>query len=952
MSRNRVYFGAAGPAGVISNHRFRDGADPHGFRHVSLTSRHDGPILGFVEGRHPFRAGGSGSRIALSRATVPALSPAACGSSSMRRDAANLASALACPDRRSGLLPKALAASAGTLMLVVGLWSTPPVHAQETQIIRPGSMAVSGFPGTYIPKPEEGLPPGVDPVDEVFIDPTRASLRIFDVSTLGGPLAGQLVKTPPPFEVLSGQIGQVFGLTYDDGIRDGQPSGVPNLYAAATSLHGIQIVTPDADGDGRPERRRRGAPDARFMPGQFAEDNAGSPGAIWEIDGLTGALALFATIRTNSGPGIGDIAFDKAHRQFFASDLDTGLIHRIDAGGKLIDTFDHGLDGRPAHGLDTVADDGTLMNIRSPAFDSENAGTWGYTQDARRIWAVQVHDGRLYYSVGEKAEIWSVGIAGDGSFAGDPRWELTVKADQDLAVTDISFDNRGFMYLAQRGQIDNRYDYSRFADSGAGAVLRYGREDPDDPATESAWVAAPQDYAVGFPAGYRQSAGGIDLQYGYDAKGNIDFNACADTIAKTGDKLRESATLADRLLAGGPLAVDGVQLTPIALVRPQNEPPFGSAFVDFDGFYDDPDAEGHVGDVEVWHPCEGRAGYAEPTRDTQQPLYPLEDTPPFITVVKTGDDECRPGRHCSFTITIANEGDGAFSGPMRIGDAMEVDGLGRLEGVAIASVNPPFKCAQEPSTLPFSCVATLSLAAGKSETHQVVVMLPDDSRLGNREGELHGRNCVAVVRPGTPVILGPNQLPAENGTGNANGRRHRAYSCHPFRIIHHKPQCSDGWVMNDAGRCVCPQGTESGRRGCYKPKPPKHECKLLPGQIRTESGECVCPKGTELGRRGCYKPKPPQHECKLLPGQIRTKSGKCVCPRGTLLQRGRCVEVPPKPVCERGEILHRGQCVTMERLEPQFVPGIVINPGILLDIPLGREPHGDRHRQPRGNRQQ
>ncbi|TIS02721.1 MAG: hypothetical protein E5X09_23150, partial [Mesorhizobium sp.] len=127
---------------------------------------------------------------------------------------------------------------------------------------------------------------------------------------------------------------------------------------------------------------------------------------------------------TNSGPGIGNLAFDPTHREFFASDLDTGLIHRIDIEGNLIDSFDHGVAGRPAHGLAPVADDGAVMDIHDTAFDSEDPRTWGYTQDARRVWAVAYHGGRLYYSVGEKAEIWSVGIASDGGFGRDPRWEL------------------------------------------------------------------------------------------------------------------------------------------------------------------------------------------------------------------------------------------------------------------------------------------------------------------------------------------------------------------------------------------------------------------------------------------------------------------------------------------------------------------------------------------------
>ncbi|WP_411970689.1 hypothetical protein [Mesorhizobium sp. CA14] len=533
---------------------------------------------------------------------------------------------------RGRRLSRAIATSSGILAfaLSAGLWLGGAAKAQEAQIIHPGSMAVTGFPGTTIPDFDQGLPPGADPVDETFIDTSRASLRIFDVSHLGGPASGQLVNTRPPFEVTAGQIGEVFGLTYDDGVRDGVPSGAPNLYAAATSLHGIEIVTPDADSDGRPERQRRGAAGATFMDGQFGTENGGGPGTIWKIDGITGAVSKFADIDTNSGPGIGNLAFDPTHREFFASDLDTGLIHRIDIEGNLIDSFDHGVAGRPVHGLAPVADDGAVMDIQAAAFDSEHPETWGYTQDARRVWAVAYHGGRLYYSVGEKAEIWSVGIASDGSFAGDPRWELTVRADKDYAVTDIAFDNKGFMYLAQRGPVENRYDYSRFADSGKGELIRYWREDPDDPATESAWVEVPQEYAVGFPQGNRQSAGGVDLQYRYDAEGNLDTSVCTDTVVNTGDKLRDNPELAERLAAGGPLGVQGVQLTPSALVKPANVPPFGSWFVDFDGYFEDPDVQGHVGDVRVWRPCEGRAGYYEeiPGGGYLPPFYPPDFPPP------------------------------------------------------------------------------------------------------------------------------------------------------------------------------------------------------------------------------------------------------------------------------------------------------------------------------------
>lgn len=537
--------------------------------------------------------------------------------------------------------------SLACLTIAASLFAIAPAAAQdpgeEQGIIFPGSMAITGFAGTAIPNFEEGLPPGVDPIDETFIDVSKASLKIFDVRHLGEPASGQMVATPEPFEVEAGKIGSVFGLAYDDGIRDGVQSGTPNLYATATSLLGIQIVTPDEDADGRPERQRKGIAGATFMEGQFGDELGGTPGSIYKIDGLTGEVSLFATIETNSGPGLGNIAFDRSHRQFYVTDLDNGLIHRFDIDGNLLDSFDHGVDGRPARGLAPEADDGSVMDIGGAAFETEDPETWGYTQDERRVWGVAYRGGRLYYSVGDAAEIWSIRIQREGTFAGDPRWELTVEADKDLPITDIAFDHKGFMYLAQRGDIENAYDYSRFANTGKGEVIRYWKESPDDPATESIWVPSPQEYAVGFPDGHRQSAGGIDLHYGYDDYGYINRGACADTLVKTGDNLRDNPAYAEQLAAGGPFSVHGVQLTPTPLVRPQNEPPFGSWFVDYDNFFEDPHLEGHVGDVEVWHPCEGQLGWGEDYYPPELPPgTPHGDLPPCIEVTDL-QFFCTPG---------------------------------------------------------------------------------------------------------------------------------------------------------------------------------------------------------------------------------------------------------------------------------------------------------------------
>ncbi len=578
----------------------------------------------------------------------------------------------------------------GLFGLMLGAAFTPNMAgAQDSRIIQPGSMAVTGFSKTVIPGIEEGLPPGVDAVDETMIDLEGKTLRIFDVTNLGGPASGQVVNTPLPFEVPARQIGQVFGITFDDGVRTDTTEIVPNVYVGATSLHGLQIVTPDEDEDGRPERQRRGIEGAVFMDGQFGLDLGGGPGTIYKIDGLTGQVTKFANIETNSGPGLGNIKFDKAHRQFFVSDLDTGLIHRISADGALIDAFDHGVTGRQARSLDPVTDDGAVMDIKGGAFDSEDPETWGYTQDERRVWGVAVHGGRLYYAVGDAAEIWSVDILDNGVF-GTARWELTVKAEKDYPVTDIAFDNRGFMYLSQRGEIENRYDYSRFANSGKGEVIRYWREQPDDPATESVWVEAPQEYAVGFPPENRQAAGGLDLQYGYDQNGFINpSGSCTGTLVKTGDDLRNNPELAEQLAAGGPLVVHGVQLTPVDFAKPKNVPPFGSWFVDYDNLFEDPEVKGHVGDIEVWRPCEGRAAWYDPIPYPGD--YPDPYFPPYFP---PGKDPCVDVRSVEYFCTPGGlEADLYMTDTEGFGfDSLKSDSL--TPGVSVA---PPMQTVPGPA---------------------------------------------------------------------------------------------------------------------------------------------------------------------------------------------------------------------------------------------------------------
>ncbi|PBC22190.1 MULTISPECIES: hypothetical protein [unclassified Mesorhizobium] len=316
-----------------------------------------------------------------------------------------------------------------------------------------------------------------------------------------------------------------------------------------------------------------------------------------------------------------------------------------------------------------------------------------------------------------------------------------------------------------------------------------------------------------------------------------------------------------------------------------------------------------------------------------------------IRVEKTGDRECRLGQPCSFDITITNDGTSPFSGPVRIGDAIGVEGLGRLDGVAITSIDPPFGCSPEPATLPLSCIANLTLGAGESQSHHVTVVIPDDGRLANLQGNVNGQNCVGVLSPDTRVQGGGDVLSKD--AANVQGDRGKAYACHPFNITHEvKKECSPGFVMNDAGRCVCPEGTTFRNGQCtgggtnILPTPPPKRCVLLEGQIRTEDGHCICPRGTALENGTCVRTDRPE-QCTIR-GQIHNADGDCVCPQGTEVRNGACRPVRPKPeecripgqirngdgdcVCPQGTEVRNGACRPVRPKPEQCrIPGQIRN---------------------------
>ncbi len=339
-----------------------------------------------------------------------------------------------------------------------------------------GDAVVTGFSESIAPDPGKQRPANKSAIDLTFINPDAPSARVVNLGRPGYDWDGRLFQAPKTFDVFAKETGQLFGVALDD-------ASAPNIYLAATSAFGLNLVGRGADG--LPERRKAGGPGTGWMKGQFGLDLQGDPGSIYKVDGSTGAVTLFAKVMLdgvpNPGPALGNLTYDAAHKQLLVSDLYTGMIHRfaVADGSEPGAPYDHGVTGRGAVRLPPMPfNPANRPNIASNKFNAENPDSWGFAPPERRVWGLAVQAGRLFYSARNGAtegpQIWSVGIAQDGSLASDARLEVEVAAQPGpYPVSDIAFSQRGAMILAQRAPIAASYDYSAFAKPGEPRLLRY-----------------------------------------------------------------------------------------------------------------------------------------------------------------------------------------------------------------------------------------------------------------------------------------------------------------------------------------------------------------------------------------------------------------------------------------------------------------------------------------------
>ena len=277
-----------------------------------------------------------------------------------------------------------------------------------------------GVPGPGSCRPSEiygaagGFPAFQDPNYANFLDKTVAIVthrnsanRVITIVDISG-------DPPPPnmnyLAPLYGQpqwteqnIGRIFGLTLDS---EG------NLFVAPATVYGAN----------------------------------NQPSTIKRIDGVTGEISNFATL-PNNGPAFGNLNYDCVSQTIYVSSHEDGRIYQLDMDGNVVSTYHH------ATGNVTLAND-----------PGEPDGQFVPLGD--RVWAVQSHAGRLYYSVWwedtgrksqtEENEVWSVAYEDEGGVP-DP---VTAKLEMQIPglnnnyysnpVSDISFAATGWMLVSER----------------------------------------------------------------------------------------------------------------------------------------------------------------------------------------------------------------------------------------------------------------------------------------------------------------------------------------------------------------------------------------------------------------------------------------------------------------------------------------------------------------------
>lgn len=139
-----------------------------------------------------------------------------------------------------------------------------------------------------------------------------------------------------------------------------------------------------------------------------------------------------------------------------------------------------------------------------------------------------------------------------------------------------------------------------------------------------------------------------------------------------------------------------------------------------------------------------------------------------ITVTKTAEPGCTAGNPCTFNLAFSNKSSTDFSGQVQLTDEMFLGAVGGALNAPVAIVGDLGCAGGNPASLPFTCQANLTLAAGETRTFPMTATMPNGP--GN---DYWARNCIAVTSPG--LIPGDlaTTMPPGGGSLGAGG----AVSC-------------------------------------------------------------------------------------------------------------------------------------------------------------------------------
>lgn len=318
--------------------------------------------------------------------------------------------------------------------------------------------------------------------------PGGTQLQVIDLLNSNSAPAGSNWNAAPfltPHASWSRQnLGTVFGVAID---------GQGNIYTAHSSSYGTNFLgMPIVDAVG-----------------------SGGPGAIYKISTATAVatsyLALPNTLdpviaaqpgyANEAWPGLGNISIDCGRNTLFATNFDDGRIYRISlTSGAVLSAYDHAGNTVSAGGAPEIGD--------AP----------GFARLGERVWAVEPHNGRVYYSIwGSDLSrnvapntIWSIQMdPSSGEFLPSTRQQEVLNGLQPtqnrMPTSDIAFSPGGNMMLAQRTMGDGP---PAVADTLVWAHESYVLEFACDAA--GGWVQG-NTFATatnGFSA-----AGGVDVDY-------------------------------------------------------------------------------------------------------------------------------------------------------------------------------------------------------------------------------------------------------------------------------------------------------------------------------------------------------------------------------------------------------------------------------------------------------